>query len=102
MVGGPTAATLLANAVSPGLLERYLGARGVDSQQTGEAPGADRPANLFEPVDDDADYGAHGTFDDRSHAVSPRWWATRHRGTLLAVGAAAAWARLARTRRGIR
>jgi hypothetical protein len=101
-VGGPTAATLLANAVSPGLLERYLGARGVDSQQTGEAPGADRPANLFEPVDDDADYGAHGTFDDRSHAVSPRWWATRHRGTLLAVGAAAAWARLARTRRGIR
>ena len=34
---GSTAATLIANAVAPGLLDRYLGRTGFDSQQT-EAP----------------------------------------------------------------
>ena len=69
-VGETTAATLLANAVAPGLLDRYLGRTGFDAQQTGEPRDPDQPANLWEPAGrrGGRDFGAHGGFDDRSHA----------------------------------
>ena len=96
-VGASTAATLIANAVVPGLLDRYLGRTGFDSQQTDEAIGPDRPSNLWEPVDEQDDHGAHGVFDDRAHARSPQWWLTSHRrpviGSALAgVGSLVGWA----------
>lgn len=92
-VGATTAATLVANAVVPGLLDRYLARTGFDSQQMKEPAKADRPANLWEPADRDGDFGAHGIFDDRSHDQSPQWWATTHRGVVagLALAAAAGW-----------
>jgi NAD(P)-dependent dehydrogenase (short-subunit alcohol dehydrogenase family) len=102
-VGETTAATLLANAVAPGLLDRYLARTGFDSQQTSEPKPADQAANLWEPADGDRgrDYGAHGRFDDRSHARSPQVWASQHHGALAVGGAglvagAVALARLAR------
>jgi NAD(P)-dependent dehydrogenase (short-subunit alcohol dehydrogenase family) len=87
-VGETTAATLLVNAVAPGLLDRYLARSGYDSQQTSEAKPADQPANLWEPADgpEGRDFGAHGLFDDRSHARSPQVWASQHHGTVAAVG----------------
>jgi len=97
-VGGTTTATLIANAVAPGLLDRYLAKTGFDSQQTDEPRPADQPVNLWEPADDDSgrDYGAHGAFDEISHAHSPQVWASQHHGTLaaalgagVAIGAAA-------------
>ncbi|MEU6890528.1 SDR family oxidoreductase [Streptomyces sp. NPDC046557] len=100
-VGGSTAATLMANAVAPGLLDRYLARTGFDSQQTDTPRGADEPANLWEPADTRQDFGAHGRFDASAHPRSFQWWATRHRGalaaaTLCGAGAAAfAWARRA-------
>jgi NAD(P)-dependent dehydrogenase (short-subunit alcohol dehydrogenase family) len=91
-VGATTAATLLANAVVPGLLDRYLGRTGFDSQQTSQPARADRPVNLWEPADASEDRGAHGVFDDRAHDGSPQWWATTHRSSVLAatLGTAAA------------
>ena len=86
-VGATTAATIVANTVAPGLLDRYLGKTGFDSQQTDEPEDPHRPVNLWEPVP--GDHGAHGRFDDRSHPRSLQWWATTHRG-LVALGAAAA------------
>ncbi len=88
-VGASTAATLLANAVVPGVLDRYLARTGFDSQQTGDPVSADRPANLWDPADRDGDFGAHGVFDDRSHDQSPQWWATSHRRSLFGAAAAA-------------
>jgi NAD(P)-dependent dehydrogenase (short-subunit alcohol dehydrogenase family) len=87
-VGETTAATLLVNAVAPGLLDRYLARSGYDSQQTSETKPADQPANLWEPADgpEGRDFGAHGLFDDRSHARSPQVWASQHHGTVAAVG----------------
>jgi NAD(P)-dependent dehydrogenase (short-subunit alcohol dehydrogenase family) len=82
-VGAPTVATLLANAVAPGLLDRYLGRTGYRSQQTGEPASPDRPANLWEPVP--GDRGAHGGFDHRAHGHSPHLWLTTHRGVLTAA-----------------
>ena len=96
-VGATTAATMLANSVVPGLLDRYLGRTGFGSQQTSEASAPDRPANLWDPADREEDYGAHGEFDERSHASSPQWWATTHRGYL--AGAALVCVAAVRMRR---
>jgi NADP-dependent 3-hydroxy acid dehydrogenase YdfG len=97
-VGGGTVATLLANSVAPGLLDRYLGRTGFTSQQTGEPADPDRPANLWQPVP--GDRGAHGAFDPRAHGRSAQIWATTHRGLLAAAAGAglagAAAVRLAR------
>ena len=87
-VGGSTAATLLANAVAPGLLDRYLARTGFGSQQTDQpAAGRDR-SNLWKPADaaPGEDFGAHGSFDRQSHRRSYQVWASEHHG---ALGAAA-------------
>jgi NAD(P)-dependent dehydrogenase (short-subunit alcohol dehydrogenase family) len=92
-VGATTAATLAANAIAPGLLDRYLARTGIDSQQTKQPRDPDAPENLWEPADEGRDYGAHGAFDDRSHPRSAQLWASQHHGAVAAavglVGAAA-------------
>jgi NAD(P)-dependent dehydrogenase (short-subunit alcohol dehydrogenase family) len=88
-VGGSTVGTLLANAVVPGLLDRYLARSGYDSQQTGEPEDPDRPDNLWAPLDGAAgrDFGAHGAFDEQARSRSAQQWASHH-ASALAVGAA--------------
>ncbi|MFG2804573.1 MULTISPECIES: SDR family oxidoreductase [Streptomyces] len=91
-VGGSTAATLLANAVIPGLLDRYLARTNVDAQQEEGRP--EGPANLWSPADGPhgRDFGAHGRFDDESTAGGPQQWLSRNRGRLGAALAAGAGA----------
>jgi NAD(P)-dependent dehydrogenase (short-subunit alcohol dehydrogenase family) len=93
-VGAPTAATMLTEKWAAGLLDRYLAWRGYDAQQTDMADDPNRPDTLFSSVP--FDLGAHGAFDDRSHAHSAQWWATKHRGALLTAGAAGLAAAAAR------
>ncbi len=88
-VGATTAATIMANTVIPGALDRYLGRTGFSSQQTDEPEDPNRPFNLWEPVDRETDHGAHGRFDDQAHPRSLQWWWTTHR-ALVAAGAAVA------------
>jgi NAD(P)-dependent dehydrogenase (short-subunit alcohol dehydrogenase family) len=100
-LGSSTAATLAANAVAPGLLDRYLARTGLSGQQTDQPRDPDAPVNLWEPADggDGRDFGAHGIFDDRSHQQDPQLWASHHHGLLGAMAAGAAaltaavWAR---------
>jgi NAD(P)-dependent dehydrogenase (short-subunit alcohol dehydrogenase family) len=89
-VGSSTAATLAANAIAPGLLDRYLARTGFDSQQTDQPQDPDAPANLFTPADgpDGHDFGIDGVFGDRTLRHDPQLWASRHHGTLAAAGAA--------------
>ena len=91
-VGGSTAGTLLANAVAPGLLDRYLARTGFKSQQTDEQRPPDAPVNLWKPADGhgEPDAGAHGDFDDRSTSRSAQLWASQHHGLLAAAGGALA------------
>ena len=86
-VGATTVATILADKLAPGILDRYLGRTGFDSQQTDEPDDPNRPDNLVAPLE--GDRGAHGRFDGRAHGRSPQLWATTHRGAIAAVGAAA-------------
>jgi NAD(P)-dependent dehydrogenase (short-subunit alcohol dehydrogenase family) len=83
-VGASTVGTLIANALAPGLLDRYLARTGFASQQADRPGRPDREGNLVEPADGAGgrDHGAHGSFDDRSISVSPQLWASQHHGLL--------------------
>ena len=72
-VGASTASTLVANAVAPGLLDRYLARTGYRSQQTQQPAGPDQSANLWQPVDQAVDYGAHGRSPPRHTTPIPRY-----------------------------
>ncbi|GAA0375861.1 SDR family oxidoreductase [Microbispora corallina] len=90
-VGATTAATIMAQRVAPALLDRYLARSGVKSQlDDDKAPTG--VSNLWEPADRDHDYGAHGSFDDRSHGRSLQLWLSQHRRlvTVAGLGLAAA------------
>lgn len=65
-VGMPTVMAIVGQKFIPGLLDRYLGRTGYDSQQYDGAADPKRRNNVFEPVDDDHDFGAHGDFDRRA------------------------------------
>ncbi|MFD0279445.1 SDR family oxidoreductase [Kitasatospora sp. NPDC127111] len=86
-VGASTAATLLANAVAPGLLDRYLARTALDAQQEDRPPRGPDTANLWAPADDTEDHGAHGRFDAEAREHSAQLWASQHHG-LLTAGAA--------------
>jgi len=79
---------ILASRFVPGLLDRYLGRNGYDSQQSNEFEDPDRTANLWEPVAGDP--GAHGRFDAVAHPRSLQLWGATHRGAMVAVGGALA------------
>jgi NAD(P)-dependent dehydrogenase (short-subunit alcohol dehydrogenase family) len=84
-VGGSTVGTLIANALGPGLLDRYLARTAYSAQQTSTPD--ERDGNLWVPADTDHDYGAHGAFDHRAHPRSAQLWLSRHHGTLALAAA---------------
>ncbi|RGC65311.1 putative oxidoreductase SadH [Micromonospora sp. MW-13] len=99
-VGMPTALTILGNRIAPGLLDHYLARTGYGSQQTDQPADPNRPDNLWQPLDGPGgrDYGARGSFTDRSHGHSPQAWLSRHRvlttaGTIAAALGLLAWRR---------
>ncbi|MFI1968666.1 short-chain dehydrogenase [Streptomyces cinnamoneus] len=98
-VGGSTVATLLANAVVPGLLDHYLARTAYRAQQRPGPVAGLPPVNLWHPVDGARDHGAHGDFGAGARARPPQLWLSEHRGALAAgtAFAAAAFAAL-RTR----
>ena len=91
-VGASTVATMVADKVAPGLLDRYLARTAFSSQQTGESRPNDQPANLFKPADGPGgrDFGAHGRFDDRARSRSLQLWVSQRHGLLGALAAAGA------------
>lgn len=76
-VGAPTVEAIVANKIAPGLLDRYLGRTGYDSQQTSEPEDPNRPNNLWEPVA--GAHRTHGAFDSRAHERSSELLLDLHR-----------------------
>jgi NAD(P)-dependent dehydrogenase (short-subunit alcohol dehydrogenase family) len=87
-VGGSTVATRFANALAPGLLDRYLAKTGLDAQQTDEPADPAAPSNLWAPVA--GDRGAHGRFSGEAHRRSIQAWITEHRTATFGSAAAVA------------
>jgi short chain dehydrogenase len=83
-VGLPTVEAIVGNKLLPGFLDHYLARNCYDAQQTGEPENPSRPNNLWEPVDENKDYGAHGRFDARSATVGPQLWTSLHRNWIVA------------------
>ena len=77
-VGTSTVIAIQGNKFFPGLGDWYLGKTGYKSQQTDEPANPFARNNLWAPVDDERDYGAHGTFDDRASSKSFQVWADTH------------------------
>ena len=87
-VGWPTVKAIVGNRIVPRLADHYLARTGFSSQQTDEPADPNRPNNLYAPVDEHEDHGAHGRFDSRASDSSSELKLATHR--WLAVGAAAA------------
>jgi NAD(P)-dependent dehydrogenase (short-subunit alcohol dehydrogenase family) len=85
-IGLSTVISIQGNKVAPGFGDWYLGKTGYKSQQTDEPEDPNRPNNLWHPVDEDHDYGAHGAFDNRARRKSWQLWADTHPGLLALVG----------------
>ncbi len=86
-VGGSTAVVIIGNKIAPGFGDWYLAQQGYGSQQYDGLVGPDRRNNLYEPVDQDRDFGAHGDFDSRATSSSAQLWADQHLGWLALAGA---------------
>jgi hypothetical protein len=89
-VGGSTAVVITGNKLLPGVGDRYLARTGFDSQQYDGPPSQGARYNLWQPVDDVEDKGAHGAFDRRAHRRSFELMAAKHKGLLAAAGLGAA------------
>ncbi len=89
-VGSSTLGTLAANAIAPGLLDRYLGRTGFKSQQTKNPQPVDPPVDLWEPADgkDGRDFGPRGIFSHKAVNHDLQLWASHHHGVLSAAGGA--------------
>jgi NAD(P)-dependent dehydrogenase (short-subunit alcohol dehydrogenase family) len=105
-VGGSTAATLAANAVAPGVLDRYLARTGFSAQQDDRPEPSSHPVNLWKPADGPSghDHTAHGSFDGQAKPRSVQLWASQHHGLLggAVLGLAGAAVATALGRRGRR
>jgi len=84
-VGGSTVEAIVGNKIAPRLLDLYLGHTGYESQQTAEPEDPARPDNLWQPVDADRDFGAHGSFDTRAQRYSAQLWADLRRAQIAGV-----------------
>jgi NAD(P)-dependent dehydrogenase (short-subunit alcohol dehydrogenase family) len=89
-VGSPTVLAIIGNKIAPALGDWFLARQGYRAQQTNEPEDPDRLHNLWRPVDEDRDFGAHGRFDSRARRASWQLWATQHRGPLALMGLGAA------------
>jgi NAD(P)-dependent dehydrogenase (short-subunit alcohol dehydrogenase family) len=99
IVGAPAYQAIEADKLASPLLDRYL-ARGNIGAQQGDPLPVDRKDNLFEPLDEREDHGAHGRFDDQSRTTSPLLWASENRRWIAAGAALMLGAGLVTTRLG--
>jgi hypothetical protein len=98
-VGFPTVEAIVGDRVAPGLADRYLARHGYDAQQTSEPEDPQRPHNLWSPVDDARDFGAHGRFDRSARSSSLEMVISKHHRAFAALGVALAAATLVYFRR---
>ncbi len=82
-LGFPTVQAIFGENIAPGLLDRYLARTNFEAQQTDKPVSPDRRNNLYTPVDDERDFGAHGDFNDQARRSSPQWWLMSNRRWLI-------------------
>ena len=96
-VAYPTVGTILANAIVPGVLDRYLARTNFQAQQTDRPADPDQPDNLDRPAS--GTQAAHGIFDDTAKGRSIQSKLSMHRRLAVGTASGAALAALAARRR---
>ncbi len=86
-LGWPTAQTIIANTILPGVLDRYLAKKAVDGQQTSEPLQSWRRDNLFTPVG--PPHRTRGSFSQEAGHRAVLVPAPLARAGVVALGAAA-------------
>ncbi len=66
IIGSWNKMLVAAGQVAPGFGNHFAALGAWDTQLTDQPISDDRPANLYHPLDEDIDAGAHGDFDDRA------------------------------------
>lgn len=82
IVGAPAYQAIIGDKLASPLLDRQLANGMIEAQQELKPLPRNRKDNLFDPVDEDEDRGAHGRFDTASRTSSPLLWASENRGWL--------------------
>jgi NAD(P)-dependent dehydrogenase (short-subunit alcohol dehydrogenase family) len=82
-VAWPVAEAIVGEKLAPGVADLYLAKNGYESQQTDQPIEPHRRDNLYQPLP--GDYGAHGSFDDKSRSFSVGLWISKHKGALAAA-----------------
>jgi len=90
LVGSPTIKAVWGEKFIPAWLDKYLGERCYDTQQTRQPISTDQPDNLWQPLTED--YGSHGDFDANARSFSFTLWLQMNKKAALlsAVGLLAA------------
>ncbi len=83
VIGLNTSIILLGNKFFPGYGDRFLARKGFEGQQYNGRVEANRPSNLWSPVE--GDFGARGDFNHRSRSQSWQLWLATHRWALWAL-----------------
>ena len=86
----PTVKAVLGDRAAPWAGDLVLAKNGFKGQMTDEPLPENYRHNLWEPLDDEQDYGSHGSFDHLAQDNSAQAWATTHRGFATAIGSFAA------------
>src|SRR5579864_1519299 len=89
-VAWPTVKAIVGNKMFPSLGDWYLGQMGYDAQQYDGSVSPNRHDNIYQPVDEERDFGAHGDFDSRARSFSWQLWLSQNRGRLALAGLAGA------------
>ena len=92
VVGSWNKMLIAVTKAAPELVARFAARSAVDGQMTDEPIDPDRPSNLWQPVDDDDDWGAHGIFDRRASGVLDPSFLTALPKTVVNLGRASAGA----------
>jgi short-subunit dehydrogenase len=91
-VGVSTIKAIVANKITPGILDRYLGRTGYQAQERAAPARATTPSNLWEPVS--GAHRVHGPFDNKASGHSAALWLDTHRPLVLGAAltvAALSW-----------
>lgn len=73
-VGSKTDIIIKSSLLAPKIGDYYLAKNGIKEQQTGEALPKSYRDNLWKPLDEQTDFGAHGDFDQASIQHSWHLW----------------------------
>ena len=87
VIGYPTLKSLIGERLMSGLLDHYVADAAWEGSIGDELVTSNYREDLYQPVDNEEDFGAHGRFDDEATPNSIQLWLNLNRSWLIPLGA---------------